>query len=79
MCPNDRFRIDSKLHKASVISENECVQCGACIVQCPEDALAFVSPSGQRISPEDIRKYKLNLLGERVGASQSGGQVSGQG
>jgi len=66
VCPKDRFQIDSKLHKASITSENECVQCGACIVQCPEDALAFVDPSGRRIPPEDIRRYKLNLLGERA-------------
>jgi ferredoxin len=43
-----------------------CVQCGACVVQCPEDALAFVTPSGQRIPPETIRTYKLNLLGRRA-------------
>ncbi len=68
VCPKDRFQIDSKLHKARIISENECVQCGACIVQCPEDALAFVDPGGKRIPPEEIRKYKLNLLGERAKA-----------
>lgn len=68
VCPKDRFQIDSKLHKARIISENECVQCGACIVQCPEDALAFVDPSGRRIPPDEIRRYKLNLMGERVRA-----------
>ena len=69
VCPKDRFHIDSQAHKASIISENECVQCGACIVQCPEDALAFVDPSGRRIPPEDIRRYKLNLMGERLRTS----------
>ncbi|KPJ49989.1 MAG: hypothetical protein AMJ38_02505, partial [Dehalococcoidia bacterium DG_22] len=68
VCPKARFQIDSKAHKASIISENECVQCGACIVQCPEDALAFVDSSGRRIPPEEIRRYKLNLLGERARA-----------
>jgi NAD-dependent dihydropyrimidine dehydrogenase PreA subunit len=69
VCPKDRFQIDSKAHKASIISENECVQCGACIVQCPEDALAFVDGSGHRIPPDEIRRYKLNLMGERARAS----------
>lgn len=69
VCPKDRFQIDSQAHKASIISENECVQCGACIVQCPEDALAFADRSGHRIPPEEIRRYKLNLMGERVRAS----------
>ena len=69
VCPKDRFQIDSKAHKASFISENECVQCGACIVQCPEDALAFVDGSGHRIPPDEIRRYKVSLLGERTRAS----------
>jgi NAD-dependent dihydropyrimidine dehydrogenase PreA subunit len=68
VCPKDRFQIDSNLHKASIISENECVQCGACIVQCSEDALAFVDRGGRRIPPDEIRRYKVNLLGERARA-----------
>lgn len=66
VCPRNCYEIDSKLHKAVILHESECVQCGACIVQCPEDALAFVDPTGQRIPPEQIRKYKLNLAGERA-------------
>jgi NAD-dependent dihydropyrimidine dehydrogenase PreA subunit len=69
VCPKYRFELNSKTHKASIISENECVQCGACIVQCPEDALAFVDGSGRRIPPDEIRRYKVNLLGERTRAS----------
>ena len=68
VCPKDRFELDSKAHKASIINENECVQCGACIVQCPEDALAFVDGSGRRIPPDEIRRYKVSLLGERTRA-----------
>jgi len=66
VCPKGRLEVDSKAHKASIISENECVQCGACIVQCPEDALAFVDGSGRRIPPDEIRRYKVSLLGERT-------------
>jgi NAD-dependent dihydropyrimidine dehydrogenase PreA subunit len=66
VCPKNCYEVDNKLHKARIAKGDECVQCGACIVQCPEDALAFVDPSGQRISPERIRKYKLNMMGERV-------------
>ncbi len=66
VCPKNCYEIDSQLHKARILEGSECVQCGACIVQCPEDALSFVDPTGQRIPPEQIRKYKLNLLGERV-------------
>ncbi len=47
-----------------------CVRCGACVVQCPMDALAFEDASGRRIEPDVIRRYKLNLLGRRGVAAQ---------
>ncbi len=68
VCPKNLFSVDPKLHKASIVSSEGCVQCGACVVQCPEDALVFTYPDGRTIPPEDIRRYKLNLLGERVKA-----------
>jgi ferredoxin len=42
------------------------VQCGACIVQCPFDALSFAAPDGTHVAPEVIREFKLNLLGSRT-------------
>lgn len=66
VCPKNCYVIDGVAHKASIAKPDECVQCGACIVQCPEDALAFVTPDGDRIPPEMIRTYKLNLLGVRA-------------
>jgi len=48
------------------ILSDRCVQCGACIVQCPFDALYLESPRGEIIYPEVIRKFKLNLLGKRL-------------
>ncbi len=65
VCPKDRFEIDSRAHKASVVGDG-CVQCGACVVQCPEDALVFAYPDGRTIPPEQIRRYKLNMMGDRV-------------
>jgi ferredoxin len=69
VCPTNRFRVDSKLHKAAIVGGDECVQCGACVVQCPEDALVFTFPDGRTIPPEEIRRHKLNMLGERVKAA----------
>ncbi len=46
--------------------DDRCVRCGACIVQCPLDALAFETPEGERIEPDVIRRFKLNLLGTRT-------------
>jgi ferredoxin len=46
--------------------DDRCVRCDACIVQCPLDALAFETADGERIEPDAIRRFKLNLLGKRT-------------
>jgi len=66
VCPENCYVIDPVRHKAVIALPDACVQCGACVVQCPEDALAFATPSGERIPPEVVRTYKLNLLGRRA-------------
>ncbi len=45
--------------------EDRCIRCGACVVQCPLDALAFEADDGRRIEPATIRRFKLGLLGRR--------------
>jgi hypothetical protein len=35
-------------------------------VQCPYDALFFQRPDGKVVSPETVRRFKLNLLGKRA-------------
>ncbi len=65
VCPTDVFEVDINRHMASLARVDGCVQCGACIVQCPFDALYFQSPSGDLVTPETVRKFKLNLLGSR--------------
>ena len=66
VCPRNCYEVDRERHKASMPRQERCVQCGACIVQCPFDALQFRSPSGEVLSPETIRKFKLNLMGKRL-------------
>lgn len=62
VCPRDVFAVG----EIAMLPEiDRCEQCGACIVQCPTDALAFVAPSGEKIPPDTIRRYKLNLMGKR--------------
>jgi NAD-dependent dihydropyrimidine dehydrogenase PreA subunit len=65
VCPRNCFAVDRGEHTASMPGAERCVQCGACIVQCPFDALAFVDPAGTTIPPETIRRFKLNMMGER--------------
>ena len=66
VCPKNCYEVDKVHHIATVPRADECVQCGACIVQCPFDALYFKSPKGEILQPESVRKYKLNLIGKRL-------------
>jgi len=66
VCPRDCYEVDRNRNSATMPRADRCVQCGACIVQCPFDALCFESPEGEIIAPETIRRFKLNLIGRRL-------------
>ena len=67
VCPRNCFKIDKSRQITTMPTGSvRCIQCGACIIQCPFDALYFESSKGDIISPNTIRKYKLNLLGKRA-------------
>lgn len=72
VCPTRVFEIDAERRLATLPNAEDCVQCGACIVQCPFDALLFPSPAGGQIAPDTVRRFKLNLLGKRARGSASG-------
>lgn len=65
VCPVDVFVVDHHKKLADLPRRDQCVQCGACIVQCPFDALFFQTPDGDIIPPGTIRRFKLNLMGSR--------------
>ena len=65
VCPTNVFQVDRGRRLAFLPRAGQCVQCGACIVQCPCDALHFCSPKGDVVTPDTIRTFKLNLLGNR--------------
>jgi NAD-dependent dihydropyrimidine dehydrogenase PreA subunit len=65
VCPMDVFEVDYNRRFAFLSRAEQCVQCGACIVQCPFDALYFRSPRGDVVAPDTVRRFKLNLLGNR--------------
>jgi NAD-dependent dihydropyrimidine dehydrogenase PreA subunit len=71
VCPTNVFTVDHDLRLAFLSREGQCVQCGACIVQCPFDALHFRSPTGDIVAPDMIRRFKLNLLGNRTVVARS--------
>jgi NAD-dependent dihydropyrimidine dehydrogenase PreA subunit len=66
VCPEAVFEKRPDIHKVAIARADRCIRCGACLVQCPQDALAFAAPDGRRVEPETIRRYKLNLLGRRA-------------
>jgi|Deesub1362A_J573_1020465.scaffolds.fasta_scaffold00054_91 ferredoxin len=66
VCPRNCYRVNRELHTTTIVRAEKCVRCGACIVQCPFDALYFKSPEDEIITPEIVRRFKLNLMGKRV-------------
>ncbi|MDY7077097.1 MAG: HgcAB-like fusion protein [Chloroflexota bacterium] len=66
VCPRGCFEVDRQRRTASMPRADLCIQCGACIVQCPFDALYFESAQGGIIPPETTRRFKLNLMGKRL-------------
>ncbi|MDP6980816.1 MAG: 4Fe-4S binding protein [Myxococcota bacterium] len=65
VCPEACFDRDEANRKVVVAHDDRCIRCGACVVQCPKDALFFEAHDSARIEPDVIRKFKLNLLGAR--------------
>jgi NAD-dependent dihydropyrimidine dehydrogenase PreA subunit len=66
VCPEACFDKREDIRKVAITRSDSCIRCGACVVQCPTDALYFENSSGARIEPESIRRFKLNLLGQRT-------------
>jgi NAD-dependent dihydropyrimidine dehydrogenase PreA subunit len=65
VCPEACFKEARARRKVELAHDERCVKCGACVVQCPEDALFFTDEAGRRIEPDAVRRYKLNLFGTR--------------
>ena len=65
VCPEACFEKVEGARQVVLAHEERCIRCGACVVQCPQDALFFQDEAGSRIEPDVVRRYKLNLLGRR--------------
>jgi NAD-dependent dihydropyrimidine dehydrogenase PreA subunit len=66
VCPRNCFEMDEQHRAAKMPRADSCIQCAACIVQCPFDALYFEGSQGRIIPPETTRRFKLNLMGKRL-------------
>ncbi len=65
VCPRGVLSMDGQRRKVTLAESEACLRCGACIVQCPDDALRFRLDDGRVIQPETVRSTRLNLLGHR--------------
>jgi NAD-dependent dihydropyrimidine dehydrogenase PreA subunit len=66
VCPRDVLAMNGKRRKVELRRPDACIRCGACIVQCPEDALQFRFEDGRTIDPQTVRTTRLNMLGRRA-------------
>ncbi len=66
VCPRDVLEMDGRRRKVVIARPGACIRCGACIVQCPEDALRFRFSDGRVVEPASVRSTRLNLLGQRT-------------
>lgn len=39
ICPVDVIRIDTKIHRATIVYGEDCMMCQLCVVECPQDAI----------------------------------------
>jgi ferredoxin len=65
VCPTDVLKMNGTRRKVELVHPKQCIQCAACIVQCPEDALRFRYPDGSVVEATTIRQTRLNMLGRR--------------
>ena len=66
VCPKGVLKMDATQQLVHIVDPGACVQCAACIVQCPTDALHFRYDDGSIVGPDVIRRTRLNLLARRT-------------
>jgi NAD-dependent dihydropyrimidine dehydrogenase PreA subunit len=66
VCPREVLAMDGRRRKVVLARPEACIRCGACIVQCPEDALRFRFSDGRIVEPATVRRTRLNMLGRRA-------------
>jgi NAD-dependent dihydropyrimidine dehydrogenase PreA subunit len=65
VCPRDVLQMNGRRRKVEIRRPGQCIECGACIVQCPEDALRFRYDDGRVVEAPTIRRTHMNMLGRR--------------
>lgn len=66
VCPRNVLKMNGPRHKVDIALPEDCIECGACIVQCPKDALRFRYDDGRIAEASTIRNTRMNMLGRRT-------------
>ena len=66
VCPRNVLEMNGRRRKVEIKRPDQCIQCGACIVQCPEDALRFRYDDGRVVEAVTIRRTRMNMVGRRT-------------
>jgi NAD-dependent dihydropyrimidine dehydrogenase PreA subunit len=66
VCPRGVLQMNGKLRRVEIAGRSKCIRCGACVVQCPDDALRFRFSDGRVVEPATVRSTRMNLLGRRT-------------
>lgn len=66
VCPRNVLLMKSHPRRVQIEHPDDCLLCGACIVQCPEDALRFRFEDGRVTEAATVRTTHLNMLGRRT-------------
>jgi ferredoxin len=59
-------RLEMFLDRVVVTAPGQCIQCGACVVQCPESALRFRYADGSVVEADTIRSTRMNMVGKQT-------------
>ncbi len=65
VCPRDVLAMTGARRKVAIVHPEACLRCGACVVQCPEDAFYFRFEDGRVVLATQIRKTRMNMVGRR--------------
>lgn len=68
VCPRNVLQMNGRRRKVEIERPDQCIECGACIVQCPEDALRFRYDDGRLVEASTIRRTHMNMVGRRTEA-----------
>ena len=66
VCPRNVLEMAPFRRMVNLVRPDDCIECGACVVQCPTDALRFRYDDGRIAEASTIRKTRMNMLGRRT-------------